>query len=505
MQVLQRLGAALHNPALSIGLPLTFAIAVWGLLDSQGLRAWAEIIVARQFQARSWFIMLTVSTMLIAAVIIALSSAGRIRLGPDASRPAYSTASWLAMLFAAGMGVGLLFWGAAEPLSHFAQARAHMDTSVAADLALRKTIFHWGLHAWGVYAMTGLVIAYFVHRLGSAMLLSEPLRLALGPAPWVRWVGEGINTLAIAAIAIGLAGSIAMGVFQLSAGLISFGLPAAGTGAALTLLALTVAGYMAPLLVDLSRGMALLSNIAMAIAGGLMIFVLVAGPTSFLMNAMTEQFGSYSTGALVDGFKTYTFFDGEMTDWFHDWTLTYMVWWLAWSPFVGVFIARISRGRTIREFVLGVLLVPTVFSLAWFGTFGGAGFHAVLRGNDRLLGQARTDPGAVTFSVLEAMPLAVLTKGATIAAAFLFIVTSAVSAAYVLAMFSTRGEYRPAVRIKLAWGGVLAALAAVMVISDSVEAVRSVIALGAIPFVFVVLLLLVCFLRALRREGATDA
>ena len=258
--------------------------------------------------------------------------------------------------------------------------------------------------------------------------------------------------------------------------------------------------YFPPLVVDLSQGMAKLSNAAMAVAGALMLFVLIAGPTHYLMGGIVQAVGEYFTGALVHGFRTFTFLDENVGNWFQSWTLTYMVWWIAWAPFVGVFIARISKGRTIREFICGVILGPTVFSILWFGIFGGAGFYEVLRSGSEIMDVVRNNVSAVTFYMLGNFPLPWLTISLVIVAAFLFIVTSVVSAAFVLGMFSTEGNLNPGVKIKLIWGVILGALGAVMILSGNIGAIKSIIALGSLPFVFVVLLLVVCLLKTLKKE-----
>jgi glycine betaine transporter len=309
------------------------------------------------------------------------------------------------------------------------------------------------------------------------------------------------DLLAIYAIAIGLGGSVAMGVFQVHSGIVSlFDLEGAGLGLALAIFVVLCLSYTLPLMVDLSKGMARMSNMAMGIALGLMVFVLLAGPTHFLMDGIVEAIGMYFSRVLPQGFRTYSFFDERVGDHFSAWTLTYMVWWLAWAPFVGVFIARISKGRTIRQFVLGVVLVPTVFSIFWFGVFGGMGFYEALRTNVPIIDVVKTDFNGTTFFLLDVLPLSFLTTAATVTAAFLFIITSVVSAAYVLAMFSMGGDLNPSTRVKLVWGAVLGALGLVMILSNSIDAVRSIIALAAMPFVFIVLLLTVCLLKALKRE-----
>ncbi|MEO1192578.1 MAG: BCCT family transporter [Pseudomonadota bacterium] len=492
----------LKNPLLLLALAITGAIALWGLVDTAGLTGLAERLVALQFTSRAWFIMLTVSFMLICSLVLALSPYGRLKLGRDEEEPEFSTVSWLAMLFAAGMGVGLLYWGTAEPLTHFLLISEYEDPRRAANMALFITNFHWGLHAWAIYALTGLVIAYFGFRRGCPSLLSAPIVTVFGQGRWPKAVGWISDLLAIVAIAIGLGGSVAMGVFQVKEGVEAlFGLAPGGLGLTLVIFAVLCVSYLLPLTVDLSRGMALLSNAAMLIAGLLLVFILLAGPTHYLMGGVVESLGAYLNSVLVQGFRTFTFMDERVGDWFQSWTLTYMVWWLAWAPFVGVFIARISRGRTIREFLLGVILVPTVFSILWFGVMGGVGFYGVLDGSVPYLDVLKENVSGVTFFMLQSFPASSLTIAGVVLAAFLFIVTSVVSAAFVLSMFSTGGDLNPKAKVKLLWGVILGALGLVMILSGSIDAVKSIIALGALPFVFIVILLVVCLLKDLKREG----
>ena len=491
----------LRNPLLLIALAITGAIAVWGIVDNAGLATVAATLVAVQFTSRAWFIMLAVSFMLLVSLWLALSRYGRIKLGRDDDEPEFSTISWLTMLFAAGMGVGLLYWGTAEPLTHYLLISEFEGSRQSASLALFVTNFHWGLHAWAIYALTGLVIAYFGFRRGCPSLVSAPIVKVFGRGRIARGVGWLSDLLAIVAIAIGLGGSVAMGVFQVKEGVDALlGLSDSGFGLVLGIFVVLCLAYVVPLMVDLGRGMALLSNAAMAVAGGLMIFILLVGPTHFLMGGIVQALGDYLGDVLAHGFRTYTFMDDRVGDWFQAWTLTYMVWWLAWAPFVGVFIARISKGRTIREFLCGVILVPTAFSILWFGVFGGVGFYGLLEMEVPILEAVRDNVSGVTFFVLNRFPLPTLTIAAVVVAAFLFIVTSVVSAAFVLGMFSTGGDLNPSVRVKLSWGVVLGALGLVMILSGSIDAVKSIIALGALPFVFIVLLLVVCLLKALKAE-----
>jgi glycine betaine transporter len=490
----------LRNPLLIIALLLTVSVASWGIYDTAGLATFAKERVDIIFQSRGWFVMLTASTLLITSLWLAFSRYGNLRLGHDDDQPEFSTFSWLTMMFAAGMGVGLLFYGSAEPISHFLFMNEYMPQERAASQALLLTYFHWGLHAWAIYGVTALVLAYFGFRRGTPQMVSAPIINVFGKSKWTISVGWLIDLLSIYAIAIGLAGSVSMGVFQVQDGINTlFGLENTGLGLGLGVFAVLCLAYILPLMVDLGKGMAILSNIAIMLAVGLMVFVLLVGPTSFLMNNITAGIGGYFSKVLPHGFATYALFDKNVQTWFKDWTLNYMVWWLAWAPFVGVFIARISRGRTIREFLLGVLLVPTAFSILWFGVFGGIGFYQGAA--------AKLDPSIVqtninqtSFLLLKTLPLSNLTIAVTIIAAFLFIVTSVVSAAFVLSMFSVGGNPEPSVRIKLIWGVILGLLGLSMILSNSVEAVRQIIALSASPFVFIVLFLMICLLKALKEE-----
>jgi glycine betaine transporter len=493
----------LKNPLLLIALTLTGLVAIWGIIDTAGLAQFSATLTGVLFTSRGWFVMLSVSLLLILCIGIAISPYGKIKLGKDDDEPEFSTISWLTMLFAAGMGVGLLFWGTAEPLSHYKVIRNYADDFKAAEHALFVTNFHWGLHAWAIYAITGLAMAYFSFRKGYPNLVSAPMKAVFGERTWTRSVGWLSDLMAIYAIAIGIGGSIAMGVFQIQSGVESlFGLQNSGLWLAAVIFAVLCLAYILPLTVDLSKGMATLSNIAMAIAGGLLIFILLTGPTHYMMSAITGSIGDYFARVVPHGFKTYTFFDETVNTWFQSWTLTFMVWWFAWAPFVGVFIARISKGRTIREYLLGVILVPTFFSIFWFGVFGSAGFYEVLKLDASILEVVETNINDTTFFVLRYLPLSTLTIIATILAAFLFVVTSVVSAAFVLSMFASGGNLNPPTRTKLIWGTILGALGLVMILSNSIDAIKSIIGLAALPFVYIVLLITVCLLKALKSEVA---
>ncbi|MBE1282483.1 MAG: BCCT family transporter [Rhodobacteraceae bacterium] len=494
------MGNTSPNLLLILALVISAAIAGWGIVDPQGLGSLAARAVATQFDSRGWFIMLEASGLLFVALFLAFSRFGRIRLGPNEIEPEFSTPAWIAMLFAAGMGVGLLFYGAAEPLTHFEELRKYSRDSMAASAALFVTYLNWGFHAWAIYGVVGLIIAYFAFRRGGTLLLSAPLTEAMGSTWWTRGLAWLFDLLSIVAIAVGLAGSLAMGVFQIQtgfAGLIGVQDPGALT---LPVFAAMCVAFVIPLRRDLGDGMAKLSNAAMLIAIAMLVYLLVMGPTSYLMDGIVSGFGQYLFGALPAGFATAVFFEQDIIDWFHGWTLNYMIWWLAWSPFVGIFIARISRGRTIREFLLGVIVAPTLFSILWFGVFGGLGFFDALQNEGALSAVNAENLDATTFALLERFPLDSISRAATIIAAFLFVVTSVVSAGFTLAMIGTGGDENPSPKIRTVWGAILGALGLAMVLVGDIALVRSIIALSAIAFVFIVPVLVVCLFRTLNRE-----
>jgi len=344
------------------------------------------------------------------------------------------------------------------------------------------------------------VIAYFAHRRGATLLLSAPLTDVYGDRMWTRVLAWLFDLLSIVAIAVGLAGSLAMGVFHIQTGLAGLiGVENPGNLTAPVFVTMCIA-FVLPLRRDLGDGMAKLSNLAMILALVLMAFLLVLGPTSFIMNSIVTGFGRYISNVVPAGFATAEFFDRAVVDWFQGWTLNYMIWWLAWSPFVGIFIARISRGRTIREFLIGVIVAPTLFSMFWFGVFGGVGFHNVFHGGSELLNINNQSSDATTFALLQNFPLSYLTQSITILAAFLFVVTSVVSAGFTLAMIGTGGDENPSPRIRTIWGAVLAALGLAMIFVGDIALVRSIIALSAMAFVFIVPVLVICLFRSLRSE-----
>ncbi len=500
---LRRLRRALaRNSKLLVALPIAAAVAALGIADPDGLAVWAGLLTWTVFRAVDWFFLVLATGLLVIAMWLALGRYGAVKLGQPDDEPEFSTLSWLAMLFAAGMGVGLLFWGVAEPVLHYATAPgAERGSTQAARHAMTVTLFHWGLHAWAVYCVAALALAYFGFRRRTSYMPGACIASAFA-GRWVAPVAWLADLIAVLAVALGVAGSIAMGVFQLQRGLFVLGgFDATSTAVAGAILAVLVVAYLPPLALPLDKGIQWLSNANMLIAVGVLGYLLVVGPTAFLLRSFVTAFGDYVAEIVPLSFQLYPFQGTEVSGWFRSWTLTYFVWWIAWSPFVGVFIARISRGRTIREFVAGVLVVPSVFSVLWFAVFGGIALHQERYGLGGVVAIVRHDVSIALFTLFERLPFAEVLNLTAIVLAFVFLVTSVVSAAYVLGMMTESGSLDPSVRSKLSWGVVLAALGAAMMLSGNIEAVRAVTVTGAIPFSLVLILQAAALIAALSRDS----
>ena len=492
---------------LAVTAPACAIVGVIGIARPAILNNAAGWLTSTMFSSIDWFFMLTTSVMLVLGIYLAASRFGKVRLGPDDEKPEFSTTSWLAMLFAAGMGTGIMYWGVAEPVTHFLGAPgADPRTTEAARNALVLTGFHWGLHAWAIYSLAALVLAYYRFRKKTSYLPSAPILTAFSGG-WVRPVAFSADAIAVLAVTFGVAGSLAMGIIQVKAGVAHVSGMVLDTRLSSAILLLFLfAAYMTSAATSLDKGIKWLSNINMVLALFLVGFTLLAGPTAYLLRTFITTLGDYGSGVVELSLRLYPYEDSQ--GWLESWTLIYFIWWIAWAPFVGVFIARISKGRTIREFILGVLLVPTGFSLFWFSVFGGLGLFEELHGVGGIADVVAADYSQAAFALFERLPLTPVLSGIAIALVFIFLVTSADSATFVLGMLTSDGDLDPPRRSKLTWGVTIALLGAALILakdkpdSETVEAVKSVAVLGAIPFTFILLLQIAAFLRALVRDHA---
>jgi glycine betaine transporter len=486
-----------------VALGVCAAVAIIGIARPDLLVSASSALTGAVFRALDWFYMFAVTALLIASLALALSKYGRLRLGAPNDKPEFSTPSWLAMLFAAGMGVGLIFWGVAEPMIHYAGAPGTEPyTAAAARRAFVLTSFHWGVHAWAVYCMAALVIAYYGYRRGGSHLPGTPILRGFRG----RWVAPSAWTadlVGVLAVTFGVAGSVAMGVLQLHTGLNAVGGISIDSAAVLIAILLAlVACYTASAATSISKGIKWLSNLNMTLAIVLMLFVLVAGPTAVLLKGFVSGVGDYVTSLLSLSLRLYPYEDHQA--WLGSWTLTYFIWWIAWAPFVGVFIARISRGRTIREFVFGVIFAPTLFSLFWFAVFGGTALHEEIHGAGGIASLARENATVALFTLFDRLPLTTILSTIAIMLLFVFLVTSVDSATFVLGMLTSGGSSNPPRRRKLAWGVIVGLLGGALALTRDVAMLRSVAVLWAIPFTFILLVQVVALLRTVRGEGQRD-
>lgn len=488
------------NKVVIISLLLCLPIGAWGVIAPEQMAASVLGLTSYFMVGASWWWLLLCTCFVILAAFLAFGPYGSIRLGKDDEQPEFSFTSWIAMLFAGGMGAGLLFWGVAEPVTHFDNPPTGTGgTAEAARQALVITNLHWGLHAWSIYGVCALVIAYFTFRLDKPPLISTPLR-SLFSGRSADAATTTADVLGVVAVVFGLAGSLAMGTLQVRSGLTAlFDVPVVNS-VSLMVLAVLFIMYMVSTLTGVEKGMKLLSDINMVLGLTLMAFVLIFGPTAFIMETFVTSIGSYISQFVEMSFRLFPFED--LTQWSANWTLTYLIWWLAWGPFVGVFIARISRGRTIREFCMGVILIPTSFSILWFSVFGGAGIYVEMYGPGGLSSIITQDVAAALFSFLDYFPLASVLSIGALLLIVIFLVTSADSGTFVLSMMTTQGNLNPPASAKIVWGTIVAVITAATLLAGSVDVARAMSTLGAIPFSAILVLQIVSFVRQLRHDPA---
>ncbi|WP_138415097.1 glycine betaine uptake BCCT transporter [Aquibacillus sediminis] len=449
-----------------------------------------------------WFYLLSATAFLIFAIFLIFSKYGNIKLGKPDDKPDYPYATWFAMLFSAGMGIGLVFWGAAEPLSHF---HVPPDPSIApgsddaARVAMRYSFFHWGLHPWGIYAVIALALAYFKFRKGAPGLVSSILEPLFGDKIKGFW-GTVIDFIVVFATIFGVATSLGFGAIQISGGL-SFLFPGIEKTATtqLVIIAIVTVLFMLSAMTGLNKGIKYLSNTNLVLAGLLMLFLLFAGPTNFIMDLFTTSLGNYIANITQMSFRL-TPFDQENT-WIQGWTIFYWAWWIAWAPFVGTFIARVSKGRTIREFTLGVLLVPTIFGALWFSVFGGSGINLEFYGNFDIIHHINESGEEVAlFAVLENYPLGTIMSFIGILLISTFFITSADSATFVLGMQTTGGGLHPPNKVKFTWGIVQSAAAAILLWQGGLNALQTASIIAAFPFTMIMILIVFSLIKSFKQE-----
>jgi len=433
----------------------------------------------------SWFYILAVALILISVVFLAVSRYGDIKLGPDHSEPDYRNSSWFAMLFSAGMGIGLMFFGVAEPVMHFnTPPVGEGGTAAAAREAMKITFFHWGLHAWAIYAMVALILAYFSFRNGLPLTLRSALYPLIGERIYGP-IGHAVDVFAILGTVFGVATSLGYGVLQINSGFHHlFGLPV-NTTVQVILITATCALATLSVASGLDKGIRILSEINLGLAVVLLVFVLLLGPTVFLLQAYVQNTGAYLSDIVNKTFNLYAY---EPTDWIGGWTLLYWGWWLSWSPFVGLFIARISRGRTIREFVCGVLFVPAGFTLLWMTIFGDTAIHMILNeGVKDLASVINQDTSLALFAFLEHFPFSGVVSMVAVLMVVVFFVTSADSGALVVDMLASSGHDHSPLWQRVFWSVTIGVVAIALLLANGLKALQTATIASALPFSIILL------------------
>lgn len=476
--------------ALFVALAVPFDEAV---ADSFGLlTGW----VARNL---GWFYILSVSSLLVFLLGLAVSRYGNIRLGADDSRPDYSNLTWFTMLFAAGIGTILMFWGVAEPVSHFANppfGGVQPGSEQAASDAMTIALYHFGLHTWTIFALPGLAIGYFAYRHNLPMRISSLFYPILGERVFGPW-GWAVDVIAVLGTLFGVATSLGLGTLQLNSGLnYLFGIPSTGLVQVILITIITSIAATSVAL-GLDKGVRRLSQLNIVLAMVLLVFVLVVGPTVFIAEGMVQSVGDYFDALPWLAFWTEAYTE---TDWQRQWTLFYWAWTISWAPYVGIFIARISRGRTIREFVAGVLFAPTAFTLVWFGIFGLSAIQVEMDGQVALAEQVRQDPSVAIFAFLDALPLSGVASALSVVIIIIFFTTSSDSASLVIDMLTRRDDQPSLVRQRIFWAVAQGVIAATLLLAGGLDALQNVITSLGLPFCILLIFMAVALFRALRAD-----
>lgn len=481
-------------PGLLVLLALSLLCALWPDRTEQALLA-VQSYVYRKF---SWVYTMLVSLFFIFLLVLAFGKAGNIRLGPDNSKPQYSFFSWIAMLFAAGMGIGLMYFGVAEPMSHYVHPALPTVANPAKE-AMLATFFHWGLHAWAIFALMGLILAYFSFRYRLPLSIRSGLYPLLGER--IKGVvGNVADTFALVSTFFGIATSMGFGVVQLNAGLVHIGL-LGHTSFALQCAIIAAVSAVAILsaVAGVSRGVRRLSEANLCLAVLLMAFVLLLGPTTFLLSAFSESLGYYVQRLAGLTFNTFAF-ETDGRGWFTSWTVMFWAWWISWAPFVGLFIARISKGRTIREYIVAVLLVPSLFVFMWMTVFGAGAIHIDSHVAGGALSALADQPDILLFSFFGQFPMAGALCVLGIVMIAVFFVTSADSGILVMNSISSGNAPNSPKWQNAFWGVLLALISMALLYAGGLRSLQTMTLVMALPFGLIMLVLCFCLVRALHTD-----
>ncbi|WP_024757602.1 BCCT family transporter [Streptomyces exfoliatus] len=503
----QRERHAPDGKVIGIGVVAVVAVVAWAALGEDSFDSASSTALQWVLSNFAWLFVIAADTFLVLCVVIALSRFGRIRLGADDSEPEFTNLAWIAMMFSAGMGIGLMFYGVGEPLQHFLSpppaSGVPAGTGAAARTAMEYSFFHWTLTPWAIYGIAGLALAYAGFRKGRGNRLSSAFVPLMGARRANSWPGKAIDLLAVFATVFGTATSLGLGALQVAEGLnLTMGVENT-TSTQLIIIVSLSAAFVLSAFSGLHKGVKWLSTLNIVLAACLMLFVFLIGPTVYILDTIPASVGGYLHQLLPMASRTGAFTDRA---WLGAWTIFYWAWWLSWAPFVGTFIARISRGRTIREFLMGVLLVPSGATVVWFCVMGGTAIRLESTGEADLAATVKDGPEASLFAMLDALPIGTVTSVLAMILVMTYFITSADSASLVMGSLTSRGSLNPPTWLVVMWGVLMAAVAAVLLVAGGLSSLQTATILVALPFVVVMLTLCFALLKELREDpGAGPA
>lgn len=488
------------NVVFYVSLVLIVVMAVWSVAFNDSFTVVSNAAFTFLTTDFGWLYLLAMIVFLIFVVYVAFGRYGKIRLGADDSKPEYSNMTWFGLLFGCGMGVGLVFWGVAEPLTHYLNPQGmEGGTPEAADFAMKSFFMHWGILPWANYAVIGLALAYFMFRKNKRGLVSSILEPLIGEKLAEGWLGKLVDVLAVFATVAGVVTSLGLGTLQINAGFHHlFGIP---TNLAVQIIIIIVVSvlYISSAVSGIEKGIKIISDTNLYVAIGLMVVCFLVGPKLEILNSFVNGMGQYIGDFIPDALRINSYGDNS---WLGSWRLFYWAWFIAWAPFVGVFIARISKGRTIREFILGVVLVPAVASCIWGSIFGSLGINLGEKGILAIekLKEVAATPEVGLFVVLNEYPLGFILAIVAIISLCAFFITSANSGVYVLSMLTTNGSINPPNSKKILWGIIQSVMAVGLLMAGGLKPLQTISLAAAFPFIFIMFASCAAFIKAVRKE-----
>ena len=484
----------------SISAAVIFILVVIGALIPERFGHAAGILYEFTTRNFGWFYLLVVFIVIVFLAGLAISKYGAIRLGGDNERPEYPFFTWIGMLFSTGFGVGLVFWGVAEPMSHYFNSPiggVASKSEEAARVAMGYSFFHWGISQWAIFAIVGLVIGFLQFRKKKDGLISTALEPLTGQNKLAK---TSIDSFAVIATVMGVATSIGLGILQIGGGMQSVFNIDNTFGIQFVIIIIVFVSYMVSASSGLNKGIRYLGNFNLAMAIGLLAFIFAVGPKVFILESFTLAIGDYITNFIQYSLRLQPYQGGT---WVRDWTIFYWAWTISWSPFVGAFVARVSKGRTIREFIAGVMVIPPIFACMWVATLGGTALHSDLNNGTNIAAAVDADVTSAIFETFQFVPFSTLISALSILLIFTFLVTSGDSATYILASMTTKGSLFPPLAVKMIWGFLISAIAAVLLYAGGLEALQSASLVSALPFTLFLLLLIFSMTKLLKREPIT--